>query len=152
VRFPAAVRAFRWHLLLAAAILACGTAAAWRLVGGDMDRFYSFVPMQYSAGRGPSAPSDSLRAVLYSGTDASAGTLGLFSSFLFVPHAGIGMLCFALGFAAGLPVFGVVFTNGLILGSFGALYASRGLGWEFWSWATPHGVTEILAILLCAAA
>jgi len=42
--------------------------------------------------------------------------------------------------------------NGLILGAFSWLYGARGMGWEFWAWTLPHGVTEIWALLLCAAA
>jgi uncharacterized membrane protein SpoIIM required for sporulation len=38
-----------------------------------------------------------------------------------------------------------------MLGAFATLYGSRGLGVQFWGWLLPHGVTEILALLLCAA-
>jgi uncharacterized membrane protein SpoIIM required for sporulation len=34
----------------------------------------------------------------------------------------------------------------------GELYRSRGIGAEFWAWVLPHGVTELLAVVLCAAA
>ena len=152
VRFPSAVRRFRWHLLAATLLFALGVLAAWGLVARDMDRYYTFVPSYYSQGRVPSAPTDSLRHWLENEKSIPSATLGTFASMLFVHNAGIGMLCFALGFAAGLPVFWLVFTNGLILGAFGALYHSRGLDAEFWSWVLPHGITEILAVLLCAAA
>jgi uncharacterized membrane protein SpoIIM required for sporulation len=59
------------------------------------------------------------------------------------------MLCFALGFAAGVPVVLLLFYNGLILGAMAALYSGRGLGLEFWAWILPHGVTELLAVCLC---
>jgi uncharacterized membrane protein SpoIIM required for sporulation len=62
------------------------------------------------------------------------------------------MLCAALGFAAGVPVILLLFSNGLLLGAFAALYQSRGLGLEFWAWILPHGVTELLAVALCGAA
>jgi uncharacterized membrane protein SpoIIM required for sporulation len=42
--------------------------------------------------------------------------------------------------------------TGLELGAMAELYRSRGLGPEFWAWILPHGVTELLAISLCAAA
>jgi uncharacterized membrane protein SpoIIM required for sporulation len=29
------------------------------------------------------------------------------------------------------------------------LYHVHGLGYEFWGWVLPHGVTELLAIVLC---
>jgi uncharacterized membrane protein SpoIIM required for sporulation len=46
----------------------------------------------------------------------------------------------------------LLFTNGLLLGAFAALYQDRGLGLEFWAWILPHGITELLAVVLCGAA
>jgi uncharacterized membrane protein SpoIIM required for sporulation len=42
--------------------------------------------------------------------------------------------------------------TGLELGAMAELYRSRGIGSEFWAWILPHGVTEMLALVLCAAA
>src|SRR5690606_8802205 len=70
----------------------------------------------------------------------------------FSNNARIGLLCFALGFALGIPVIYLLFTNGAVLGAFAALYASRGLGTEFWGWILPHGVPEIFAVLICGGA
>jgi len=39
-----------------------------------------------------------------------------------------------------------------MLGAFLALSSGRGLGIELLGWLLPHGVTELLAVLLCAAA
>jgi uncharacterized membrane protein SpoIIM required for sporulation len=39
-----------------------------------------------------------------------------------------------------------------MLGAFVALYASRGLGLDLGGWLLIHGVTELLAIILCGAA
>src|SRR5690606_1421164 len=80
------------------------------------------------------------------------GALAAFSSFLFTHNARIGLLCLALGAVAGLPVFVLTFSNALVLGAFSALFTGRGLGLDFWGWVLPHGVTEILALLLCGAA
>jgi uncharacterized membrane protein SpoIIM required for sporulation len=51
-----------------------------------------------------------------------------------------------------VPVYLLLFVNGLILGAFAALYASRGLGLAFWGWVLPHGVTELAAVVLCGGA
>ena len=40
----------------------------------------------------------------------------------------------------------------LVLGAFGALFAMRGLGVEFWGWVLPHGITELFAVILCGGA
>lgn len=150
-QFPREVRALRWLLALAATVLLLGTLTGFVLTASDPERFYSFVDPALAGGRDPSASTELLREVLYDDSE-SGGGLAAFSSFLFAHNARIGMLCFAIGFAAGLPVFFLLFETGLMLGAFGALYHGRGLGLDLWGWLLPHGVTEILALLLCAAA
>ena len=84
---------------------------------------------------------------------ASPGTgLSVFASFLFVHNAGIGIMAFALGVAAGIPTALLLFTNGLMLGAFLQLYADRGLLFELCGWLLPHGIPEIGAVILCGAA
>jgi uncharacterized membrane protein SpoIIM required for sporulation len=102
-------------------------------------------------GRGPASSTDELRRILYDDKSA-ADMLAAFAMFLFTHNARVGMFCFATGFAAGVPTLLMLFANGLILGAFGALYQERGLGLEFWAWVLPHGVTELLAVVLCGAA
>lgn len=152
VRFPGLVRRFRWHLLVAAAFLGLGMAAGFALVRADEDLYYSLVSEDLAQGRNPSASTDYLRGVLYGGDEHGGEELTLFASQLFTHNAQIGILAFALGFAAGLPVFYLLFTNGLMLGAMAALYHGRGLSLDFWGWILPHGVTELLAIALCGAA
>jgi uncharacterized membrane protein SpoIIM required for sporulation len=148
--FPRAVRSILPHLAVASFVLLAGLAAAWLLVSQDPERFHAFVPDEIAGGRGPGASTADLRDPLY-GT-GSAEELGFFSAYLFQHNATIGIVCFALGFAAGLPVFFFMLTTGMMLGAFAALYQSRGLGAELWAWLLPHGVPEIGAILLCGAA
>lgn len=150
-RFPAAVRRYRWPMALAAAFLLLGTLAGFTITVENADRFYTFVDAELAQGRGPAASTSELRKVLYDeGTLGSA--LAEFASFLFTHNARIGMLAFALGFLAGLPVFLLLFTNGLMLGAFAALYHQRGLAVDFWGWVLPHGVTELGAVVLCGGA
>lgn len=150
-RFPRAVRAHAWHLALSWTLLVLGVLAGYALTANDPERFYAFVDAQYAQGRGPTSSTESLRAVLYAEKDA-ADLLQTFAAFLFSHNARIGLVAFALGFAAGAPTALLLFSNGLVLGAFGALYASRGLGLEFWAWVLPHGVTELTAVALCGAA
>ena len=149
-RFPRAVRAARWQLGLAAFFLALGVATAGMQVLEEPERFGAFVSPAEAQGRDPSSTTAELRDVLY-GTHGQESFLGEFASFLFTHNAGIGILSFALGFAAGLPTFLLTFINGMMLGAFAALYHSRGLSFDFWGWILPHGVSELLALLLCAA-
>jgi hypothetical protein len=38
--------------------------------------------------------------------------------------------------------------NGLILGVYSATFVSNGLAYPWWAWILPHGVTELLAVVL----
>jgi len=151
-QFPRAVRGLRIHLCLAALFLALGAVTAAVQVTDDPERFHAFVADEVAQGRDPSSTTEELRSALERDGGGAETQLAAFSSYLFSHNARIGMLSFALGFVAGIPVFVLTFLNGLTLGAFGALYASRGLSAQFWGWVLPHGVTEILALLLCAAA
>ncbi len=148
-RFPRSVRRHRWAMFLSAALLVLGAVTAFVITARDQDRFYTFVQASYADGRGPSASTEELRAVLFGTGDGASGTLGSFASFLFTHNAKIGIVAFALGFALGIPVFLLIFVNGLTLGAFAALYDDRGLSVEFWSWILPHGITEMTAVVLC---
>lgn len=149
--FPRLVRRFAPHFAVAALLLLAGIAAGYALTASDPDRYYSIVPDSLAHGRDPAASDEVLREVLHSGSDKEGGALGAFAAFLFTHNTRVGLLCFGLGFAAGLPVFWLLFTNGLMLGAMAALYASRGMGTEFWGWVLPHGTLELTAIALCGA-
>ncbi len=152
IGFPRAVRECRHQLAIAAAVLLLGIAVGWVTTGQNEDRFYAFVDAELSNGRDPAASREQLAAALFSGGDADADALHAFATFLFTHNARIGILAFALGFALGLPTLILIVTNGLMLGAFAALHANRDLNLEFWSWILPHGVTELLAVVLCGAA
>ncbi len=150
-RFPRAVRAHAWHVAIAAALLVLGAITGYALTAADGERFYAFVDPQYAGGRGPASSSESLRKVLYDDKGA-AGLLQTFAMFLFQHNARIGLAAFAVGFAGAVPTALLLFSNGLVMGAFGALYGGRGLALEFWAWVLPHGVTELTAVALCGAA
>jgi uncharacterized membrane protein SpoIIM required for sporulation len=59
---------------------------------------------------------------------------------------------FALGITAGLGTCYVVIFNSMMLGGFAAHFSNHGLTYEFWSFIAPHGILEIFAILISAAA
>jgi uncharacterized membrane protein SpoIIM required for sporulation len=151
-QFPQAVRAAAWHILVAGFVMTAGAAVGYLLTIGNMDWFYSFVGDAMAGGRTPVSTTESLREALFDDGSDIIESLYLFASFLFTHNAQIGMLAFALGFALGLPVVLLMFYNGLVIGSFSALYVSRGLGVEFFGWLSIHGTTELLAVTLCGGA
>lgn len=150
--FPREVYRLRRHLATATAVFLMGVLVANHMVMEEPEVFHTFVDAAYAQGRGPESTTESLRAVLFSGSSFKADDLGQFASFLMTHNSKIGMMCFVLGFAVGIPVLYLLFQNGAVLGAFSGLYISRGLGVEFYSWILPHGITEILAVLLCGAA
>jgi len=150
VALPRAVRSLKWPLLISAGCLILGAITAYMLVSHSSDYFYTFVDGDYAGGRTPAASTESLRAVLYD-TEHNSSHLSEFAGFLFSHNARIGMMAFALGFMFGIPVLYLMFTNGLTIGAFLALYADRGLGMDMWAWLLPHGVTELFAVVLCGA-
>ncbi len=150
-RFPAAVRAHAPHVALAALCLFLGIATGFALTLADPERFYGLVGPDLAQGRGPTSTTEALRAVLYA-RKGVAEMLTTFAMFLFGHNARIGILAFAVGFAGGVPSALLVFSNGLVLGALAALYHGRGLSRELWAWLLPHGVTELLGVVLCGAA
>ena len=148
---PRAVRAGAGYIALSAFVLALGAVIGYVLTLGNADWFYSFVGDSMAGGRGPGAETETLRAALFSDGGNAEEWLSAFASHLFSNNARIGMLAFALGFACGAPTILLLLINGLTLGAFAALYAGRGLTYEFWGWLLIHGATELTAIVLCGA-
>ena len=147
---PRTLRAAGWHLALSALITIAGGLVAFQLTRGDADYYYTFVG-DMAQGRTPASSTAELRGGLYDGGGSSGSSLATFAASLFSHNARIGIMAFALGFVAGLPTVLLLFYNGLVLGAFAALYHQRGLGWDLWGWLLPHGVTELLAVMICGA-
>lgn len=152
VDFPASVRAAKWAIFLSAALFSLGGIVGHVLTTANPDWYYSFVSEGLAGSRTPTATTEELKAPLYDNSDTIVEELNTFASFLFTHNAKIGMLCFALGFAFGVPTAILLFTNGLMLGAFSALYASRDLSVDMWAWLLIHGTTEILAVIVCGGA
>jgi len=148
--FPAAVRHCGAGIIASLGLLLAGIVVG--LATYSPVNYDTIMPDGMSQGRTPLSSTEDLREILYSGSGSSDSELGLFSTFLFTHNAQIGFFAFAIGFALGLPTIIILFYNGLLLGAMAGLYASRGLGAEFWAWVLPHGVTELLAVCLCGGA
>ncbi len=148
--WPESVRSLWVETLIAVGLIALGALAGFLLVANDPSWFSSFVSQDMAQGRTFEASTESLRSGLYDNPGARG--LGFFATFLFTHNAQVSVLCFALGFAFGVPTFMLLVQNGAILGAFLALYASRGLTAEMSGWLMIHGTTEIFAIALAGAA
>ena len=149
--WPVSVQALWRETLAALAILALGAVVAFVLVSVDPDWFYSLIPGGLAAGRDPTASAEALRATL---NDAGKHTslLSIFATMLFTHNAQVALFGFALGFAFGIPTAFLQMFNGCVLGAMVAVFAAKGLGWEFGGWLMIHGVTELFAVTLATAA
>jgi uncharacterized membrane protein SpoIIM required for sporulation len=150
--FPAAVRAVRWHILLSLLAIVAGAVAGFMLTESDETWFSTFIPSGLAGGRGPSSTREELLTEeLFVPFPGWAETLLVFANFLFQHNTMVGVFCFSLGIAAGLPTLLLLVYQGLGFGAFLALHYNRGLTWEVAGWLSIHGITEFSAIILCGA-
>jgi uncharacterized membrane protein SpoIIM required for sporulation len=149
---PGAVRAARWHILIAMLALLVGVAAGFMLTLQDEAWLSSLVPSGLAGGRG----ADSTRAELYdkelfAPSPSAVEAFGLFANVLFSHNTLVGIMTFGLGLAAGIPTLMLNVYQGLALGAFLALHYNRDLTVDFLGWLSIHGTTELGALVLLAA-
>jgi uncharacterized membrane protein SpoIIM required for sporulation len=148
--WPAAVKGLWRETLASFAITAVAAIVGYLLVANDPGWFGGLVPGGLGAGRDPTATTKFLRDTLYH--SEGRASLAVLASYLFSHNAQIAIFAFALGFAFCIPTAFLLAENGLTLGAFFALYASRGLAFQLGGWLFIHGVTELFAIILGGAA
>ncbi|QDL91050.1 stage II sporulation protein M [Paroceanicella profunda] len=149
---PPAFRRSAPHLGIVVLVTLLGALVGWLLYFQDATWYYTLVPSGGGDPRGPDSTADELREVLEGPHEGPLGGLAAFASFLFSHNARIAIFCFSLGALAGMPTLLLCLYNGLSMGAFVALHVDRGLGMEVAGWLSIHGVTEIGAILIAAAA
>ena len=149
---PEAVRAARWHILIATLALLVGIAAGFILTVQDEAWFYSFTPADLANGRGPSSTAADLRnKELFAPWPGAVEAFGVFANVLFSHNTMVGLMSFGLGLAAGVPTLMLTVYQGLTLGSFVALHYDRGLTIDCLGWLSIHGTTELGALILLSA-
>jgi uncharacterized membrane protein SpoIIM required for sporulation len=150
--FPQAARTARWHILAALLCILCGAIAGFMLAQADEAWISTLIPAGMAHGRGPASTRDSLLAnELFAPWPGWQDSFVVFASFLFQHNTVVGILCFGLGAAAGIPTAALLIYQGLSFGAFLELHASRGLLFDCLGWVSIHGITEFGAIALCGA-
>jgi uncharacterized membrane protein SpoIIM required for sporulation len=104
-----------------------------------------------AGGRGPSSSREELLKVL-SSREKNGSLLLVFASALFSNNTLVSLLIFGLGVLGGVPTLLLVLANGLMAGALMSLHTHRGLSTELTGWLMIHGVTELAAIVIFAAA
>ena len=82
----------------------------------------------------------------------STGDFARFSGFLFTHNLQVSLVAFALGITFGVGTCWLMFSNGVLLGALGAVFAEAGQWRTFATGVLPHGVLEIPAILIAGSA
>jgi uncharacterized membrane protein SpoIIM required for sporulation len=149
---PRAVRAARWHILIVTIALLVGVAVGFVLTVQDEAWLSTFMPADMAGGRGPASTAAALRdKELFAPWPGPVEAFGIFANVLFSHNTAVGLLCFGLGLAAGIPTLMLVVYQGLSLGAFVALHYDRGLTVECLGWLSIHGTSELGALILLGA-
>lgn len=149
--WPAAVRAVRWHVLLAFGCMVAGLMVGFMLTVREESWFSAIAPAGLGGGRGPSSTRADLEKVIFAPWPGFAESLGVFANYLFGHNTIVSIMTFGLGMAAGIPTILLLAYNGLVIGTFIGLHYNRGLTVEFLGWLSIHGTTELSAVILCGA-
>ena len=149
-QFPELVRKYFLYHLVAFTVLALGIVAGFWTTLVHPSYYFSFVDPAYAQGRTPFSTRQKLEKSLQGGRDTNQAQRAYFFSYLFTHNTKVGFLTFTLGVALGLPTLFLLLTNGGLLGAMAAAFHLHGLSGPFWAWILPHGITEFLAVILCA--
>lgn len=151
--FPRSVRELRRHMLVVFLVLMAAIIAGYALVMSDMTYYNMLIPGDLAGWRTPGVTAQELRdKELFAPWPGFVPTFIVFANALFTHNSVVGILAFSLGFALGVPTIILVAYNGLGIGAMIALHADVGLTADFIGWLSIHGVTELLALILCGAA
>lgn len=145
-----AVRGIWKETLASFLIVVFSVLLGFFLVRQNPDLYFSFVSPEMANGRDPTASYQTLRDTIYGNADQ--GEKGAFAAYLFQNNATVSLFAFALGFAFCVPTAMLLIANSTSLGAMLAVFAAKGLGWQFAGWIMIHGVTEFYAIILSGAA
>jgi len=81
---------------------------------------------------------------------SGVGEKSVFAALLWRNNTKVALYSFFSGLLAGVPTALLVAYNGSLLGTYTHVFQAHGLGFEWWAWILPHGVTELLALVLLA--
>jgi uncharacterized membrane protein SpoIIM required for sporulation len=147
--FPAAVLQARRAVLLAFFVFAATGAAGYRIIRDQPLLAEQLLPeeMLRRADAGHDRTAQGRKYGEVSATDRP-----LVASFIIVNNVRVAIVCLAGGVFAGVGSLLVLGFNGLMLGSFAGHFANKGLLWYLLEFVVGHGVLELTAIWVAAAA
>lgn len=151
--FPGAIRA-EWRVLVGSFLaLALGTVLGFAATYARPASAEMFLPAEHLQ-QSPRERVAQLEQEERAGTRRIAGAdeHTAFTVFLFNNNIRVSVLAFALGVTFGVGTLVVLFYNGAMLGSLGALYLLDGEGKFFVAWVGPHGSIELPCVIFAGTA
>jgi uncharacterized membrane protein SpoIIM required for sporulation len=141
--FPAAVQQAGGYIAFATALFVLGGLVAWWLAWHD--------PMFMTL----MLPAEMIEKVRDRGELWMGSILGiepLASSSIMINNIKVSFAAIAGGMTAGFGTAYIMFFNGLMIGTVGALVGQNNLAIPFWAFVFPHGALELPAIFLAGGA
>jgi uncharacterized membrane protein SpoIIM required for sporulation len=145
--YPRLFRRLWWCMALATALFLAGTMGAYVTVRLRPSTARIFVPYGLDMpGTGPGVTEDDV-SERFRQIPRPPMASGILAN-----NLSVAFTAFAMGITAGLGTCYVVLLNAMLLGGFFGHFDNHRLTYECWSFIAPHGVLEILAVLIAAAA
>jgi len=141
--------------LLAWILLGAGMMMGASLAWDDPAAVHALVPAELGYSRGGLdrlIASPEARSEFFAVKETPSGFKALFGSLLFSHNTRVALLAFAAGMLAGVPTVLLQLYNGFVLGAFASIFLHDPSPLPFLAWILPHGIPELTAISLCAAA
>jgi len=150
--FPAAARRQWMVLLLAAGVMFGGTAFGWITTSLHPSTALSIVPQEFWRQRPAHRVKERFKLQSGQHFSYSIGQNVAFTVMLFTHNILVGVLGFATAALFGIVSIGLLFYNGMMLGSLAQRYFADGVGTYLMAWVGPHGSFELPAICVASAA
>lgn len=150
-------RTFRETLplqLIAFVLFLLGAVTGYVATGTAVEVAYPILSIMFPAElvQGLIESEDVRTTYITAGQGMGLGMRSAFSAALAANNTRVALASFATGIAAGIPTVLIQILNGAVLGSMAALFDKNGVNLDFWAWVLPHGIPEVLALCIAAAA
>ncbi len=143
--------ALTWRLqAIVAVLLLISILAGLSVARGDPRTLAALIPLYDAELLEKLASSSEARLEFLERRETSLAPNSFFGTYLFFNNTRVGLMSFATGILAGLPSVLLVLYNGLTLGAFISIFTGQPESLWFWAWIIPHGIPELLAIVLCS--
>ncbi len=148
--YPATLWAQRYFHLASFGVVALTGLIGYIVVQQNFEMASVFIPPFLRASHELDAylfSPEAQKEMLTAGRESTLEIKTLFSWLLWINNTKVAVLCFISGFAFGIPTLMILIQTGLMLGTFPALFREGDIV-GLWAWLLPHGVPEIMAIVL----